>query len=158
MRFQRKNGTLLAVADGWAMPLSAVPDEAFSSGMLGVGFAIEPTAGTIYSPVNGSVDSVTETGHAYTIVSEDGLDILVHVGIDTVQLKGEGFLPMVQKGDRIKKGDVLARVDLERIKKSGLPLTVPVLITSPEEIKITLSPPNSPVIGGKTAVLQYRLE
>ena len=84
MLFQKKEKLILAVADGEAVPLNEVPDEAFSSGILGVGFAIAPTSGTVYSPVSGKIESITETRHAYTILTDDGLDVLVHVGIDTV--------------------------------------------------------------------------
>ena len=99
----KKKQVLLAVTDGEAIPLSSVRDEAFASGMLGVGFAIEPSMGTVSSPVGGTVESVAETGHAYTIHTKDGLDILVHIGIDTVSLKGDGFLPMAKMMGRLSK-------------------------------------------------------
>ena len=106
--FSNANKKILAVADGEVLPLSRVPDEVFSSGMLGEGFAVEPTAGTIYSPVNGTIGSVTETKHAYTVRSADGLDILIHIGVDTVKLGGEGIISLVEEGDEVKEGDVIA--------------------------------------------------
>ena len=156
MLFQKKEKIILAVADGYAVPLSEVPDEAFSSGILGQGFAIKPTAGTVYAPASGTVESISETKHAYTLLTEDGLDILVHVGIDTVELKGEGFLPMVNVGDKIKAGDVLSRADLDLIKSKGYETVIPVLITNSEKLSkndLTIGK----VVGGKSEVLRYRL-
>ena len=156
MLFSKKKGALLAVADGKAVPLSSVPDEAFSSGILGIGIAVEPTAGTIYSPIDGVVESITETGHAYSIQSSDGLDVLVHVGIDTVELKGDGFLPMVSEGDRIKAGEVLARVDLDAVRSAGHPTVIPILITNPQEVESIQQTSDASVTGGKSVILEYR--
>ncbi len=156
MLFSKKEKTLLAVADGRAVPLSDVPDDAFASGILGVGVGIIPSAGTISAPVGGRIETVSETRHAYTILSEDGLDILVHIGIDTVTLGGEGFLPMVKPGDRVRAGDVIARVDLELLQKRGLPTIIPVLITNPERIT---SPAYlyGDTVGGRTVTVRYRV-
>ena len=155
MIFQKKEKVLLAVANGKAIPLSEVPDEAFASGILGIGFAIDPADGTVYSPVNGRVESITESHHAYTLISEDGLDILVHIGIDTVELKGEGFLPMVSVGDQVKAGDVLARVDLNILRGRNFPSVIPVLVTNPHQITVVKIRTGS-VNGGETAVMQYK--
>ena len=155
MLFQKKEKVLLAVANGKAIPLSEVPDEAFASGLLGGGFAIDPADGTVYSPVNGRVESITESHHAYTLISEDGLDILVHIGIDTVELKGEGFLPMVSVGDQVKAGDVLARVDLNILRGRNFPSVIPVLVTNPDQITVVKIRTGS-VNGGETAVMQYK--
>lgn len=149
------NKKLLAVADGTALPLSSVPDEAFASGMLGDGFAVEPAAGNIYSPVNGRIDSVTDTRHAYTIHSDDGLDILVHVGIDTVKLGGEGFISLVEQGDTVRAGDIIARADLDRIKSSGLSAITPVLVANHDILK-SYDFKLGQVRGGKSAVMTYK--
>ena len=155
MIFKKKQG-LLAVVDGEIIPLTSVQDEAFSSGMLGVGYAIEPSAGTVYSPCDGIVESVAETGHAYTVHAKDGLDVLVHIGIDTVSLGGKGFLPMAKEGDAVKAGDVLGRVDLELLKQSGYPLTVPVLVTNPDALKQYSCQKEGSVKGGRDTVMEYR--
>ena len=155
MIFQKKENVLLAVANGKAIPLSEVPDEAFSSGILGIGFAIDPSDGTVYSPVAGTVESVTESLHAYTVSSENGLDVLIHIGIDTVELKGEGFLAMVHEGDRVKAGDVLARVDLNLLHGRNFPALIPVVVTNPEQIE-NVKIRTGRVIGGETAVMQYK--
>jgi len=156
MLFQKKQKGLLAVADGKAIPLSEVPDEAFSSGVLGIGFAVEPKTGTVYCPTDGRIDSITESKHAYTILSDDGLDVLVHIGIDTVELGGKGFLPMVSVGDRVKAGTVLARVDLDELRRADKPTVIPVLITDPDAVAHH-DLIYGDVLGGKTEVLRYRL-
>ena len=157
MLFSKKVSAFLAVADGEVIPLEKVPDEAFASGVLGVGFAVLPTSGTVYSPVSGRVESVTDTGHAYTILSEDGLDVLVHVGIDTVELKGEGFMPFAYPGKEIKAGDVLTRVDLEVLRQKEKPAHIPVLVTNPEKLaKFDVS--YGRVHGGKSRAMTYRIQ
>ena len=156
MLFQRKNKSLLAVADGMINPLSAVPDEAFASEILGKGFAVEPSAGTVYSPVSGTVENVAETRHAYNILSDDGLDILVHIGVDTVQMNGEGFLSMVKCGDRVKAGDVLCRADIQKIREQGYPTIISVVVTSSEKLK-SIEILMESAIGGKTESMCYQL-
>lgn len=156
MFFNKKEKSLWAVADGRAIPLSEVPDEAFSSGILGTGVAIEPSGGTVCSPTDGVIESIAEAAHAYTIHSSDGLDILVHIGIDTVTLGGKGFLPMVKAGYAVKAGDVIARADLEAIRAAGLSTVVVVLITNPERLEQS-EPQLGEVQGGKSEILHYRL-
>ena len=95
MRLFKKESVLVSAADGRALPLSAVPDEAFASGLLGVGLAIEPASDRILSPAAGRIESVSETAHAYSILTDDGLDLLVHVGIDTA-LSGRAMLVSVE--------------------------------------------------------------
>lgn len=156
MRFLKKERILLAVADGQIHPLSDVPDEVFSQGILGIGFALDPTSGTVYSPADGRVQSVTDSLHAVTILTDDGLELLVHVGIDTVSLKGEGFLLMVSEGDRVRAGEVLLRVDLDLLRARGFSCMIPVVITNPELLKKTeLS--HTKALGGKSEAARYTL-
>ena len=156
MLFQKKEKKLLAVADGKAMALNEVADEAFASGILGTGFAIDPTAGSICSPIDGILQGLSETRHAYTILSDDGLEILVHVGIDTVELKGEGFVSHVHEGDRLKAGDALLTVDLKLLTDKGYSAVIPVLITNPERIA-GIDFTYGRVLGGKSEAARYRL-
>ena len=156
MRFSRKSGRLLAVTDGRILPLSAVPDEAFASGMLGVGFAIEPSAGTVYAPADGRIESIADGKHAYTLLTEDGLEVLIHVGIDTVSLGGEAFLPMVFPESAVKAGDVIARADLDRIREKGFSPIIPVLITNPEQLRDYTLTEAKAGLGGQTEALAYR--
>ncbi len=153
--FSKQRGALLSVADGRAIPLSEVPDEAFSSGMLGTGFAVEPDKGTIYSPVDGRVEGVTDSRHAYSIRSDDGLDVLVHIGVDTVKLGGAGFLPLVSEGDRVSAGDAIARADLGVIRAAGCRTVTPVLIANGEGLEGVRFKLGS-VTGGKSPVMLYK--
>ena len=119
---------ILAPLTGKAVPLEQVPDAVFSQKILGDGVAIIPEDGKIYAPVNGEVASVAETLHAYGFTSDDDLEILIHVGLDSVSLKGEGFTSHVQVGDMVKAGDLIAEVDLEFLKSRNVPTITPVLI------------------------------
>ena len=114
--------------NGKAVPLDSVPDPVFSERVLGDGCAVIPTDGKIYSPVNGEISSIAETNHAYGFSSEDGLEVLVHFGLETVALKGEGFMPHVAVGDKVKIGDLIAEVDTALLKSKGINLITPVLV------------------------------
>ena len=119
---------ILAPLTGKVVPLEQVPDAVFSQKILGDGVAIIPEDGKIYAPVNGEVASVSETLHAYGFTSDDDLEILIHIGLDSVALKGEGFTSHVQAGDMVKAGDLIAEVDLEFLKSRNVPIITPVLI------------------------------
>ena len=149
------NKKLFAVADGNAIPRASIPDEAFASGMLGDGFGIDPLSGVIYSPASGRIDSVTPTRHAYTIHSEDGLDILVHVGIDTVKLGGDGFISLVEPGDAVHAGDMIARADIKKIKGAGLSPITAVLVANHDDLT-DYTFRLGQVRGGKSAVMTYK--
>lgn len=154
--FAKKEKILLFPAKGTALPLSDVPDEVFSSGMLGIGAAVLPSEGIVYAPMSGKIESVADSRHAYTIVSEDGVEMMVHIGIDTVSLKGKGFLPAVTEGDRVRAGDRLAQVDLDVLNREKLPTHVIVLITNPESVSnFTLR--SGQGLGGKSELAVYRL-
>lgn len=113
---------------GNVIPLEKVPDKVFSEKVLGDGCAVIPEEGKIYSPVSGKVLSVAETKHAYGFLSDDGVEVLVHFGLETVSLKGEGFISHVNVGDRVKAGDLIAEADIEFMKNHNINLTTPVLI------------------------------
>ena len=114
--------------NGTVEKLDNVPDQVFSERVLGDGCAVIPTDGKIYSPVDGEISSIAETNHAYGFSSDDGLEILVHFGLETVALKGEGFKPLVAVGDKVKKGDLVAEVDIALLKEKGINLITPVLV------------------------------
>ena len=132
--FFKKEKYLATVANGDIIELSKVPDQVFSQKILGDGFAVIPRDGNFYSPASGTVTDVTGTLHAYCITSDDGLEILVHIGLDTVELKGKGFSPLVKKGDRIEKGAALAHADLGVLRNSGYNTTTMVVITNSEKL------------------------
>lgn len=126
--------------NGKAVPLADVPDPVFSDKVLGDGCAVIPDDGKLYSPVNGEVSSVAETKHAYGFTSEDGLEVLVHFGLETVGLKGEGFTPHVSVGDKVKVGDLIAEIDIDLIKEKGLNTITPVLVSDgADDLKMTVN-------------------
>ena len=143
---------LLAPLTGKLMPLDQVPDDVFAQKVLGDGIAIVPENGKIFSPVDGEVTTVAETLHAYGFATEDGLEILVHVGLDSVALKGEGFKSHVQPGDKVKAGDLVAEVDLELLKSKNVPTVTPVIVCcGAEDQNMTFASGNAKA--GKTAVI-----
>ena len=118
---------------GKVVPLNEVPDETFSQEMLGKGVAIIPEQNQFYAPVSGEVSVVFPTGHAIGLTSEDGTELLIHIGLDTVQLNGECFHVKVQQGQKIKQGDLLVEVDLDVIKEKGYSVITPILVTNPDQ-------------------------
>ena len=119
--------------NGTVVPLENVEDEAFSSEVLGKGIAIEPIDGNLYSPCDGRVDMVFETNHAINIISQEGCEILLHIGIDTVKLCGKYFEAYVKDGSQVKKGDRLISFDLEAIKGEGYKVTTPMIICNTDD-------------------------
>ena len=123
----------MSVADGKRIPLSEVSDPTFAGEMLGKGVAVELTGGEIYSPVNGTIVTVFPTKHAIGVVSEDGVELLIHVGIDTVKLDGKYFNVKVEEGQTVKKGDLLLICDIEKVKKAGFQTVTPLIVTNTDE-------------------------
>lgn len=123
---------------GDIIPLSEVPDEVFAKGMMGQGFAVMPTGDTLYSPVNGRVVSVFPTKHAIGIQTDTGVDILIHVGLDTVKLKGQGFETLVEQEAFVQRGDALLKLDLEFLKANAPSIATPVIFTNLTDQKVTM--------------------
>ncbi|MGL5887187.1 MAG: sucrose-specific PTS transporter subunit IIBC [Leuconostoc suionicum] len=119
-----------APVSGHLMQLADVQDNVFSTGMMGKGVAIEPSDGTIYAPADGKITVAYQTKHAYGLTTDDGVEILVHIGLDTVNLEGKGFESFVTQGQKVKKGDKLGTFDTNTIKKAGYPVTTMVIITN----------------------------
>ncbi len=128
--FKKKENKLQigAPLKGMAIPLQEVSDPTFGEGILGNGMAIQPEEGKIYAPVDGDVTLLFDTLHAVSITSEDDVEILVHIGLDTVVLKGEHFIAHTQTGAKVKKGDLLLEVDLEQVKAAGYDVVTPIII------------------------------
>ena len=147
--------TVLAPLTGKAVSLSEVPDPVFAEKVIGDGIAIIPEDGKIVSPVDGEVSSIAETGHAYGFTADNGLEVLVHVGLETVSLKGECFKVYAKAGDKVKAGDLVAEVDLNLLKEKGLNSISPVLICSDLEEKEILYTEGN-VKAGESVVLTVK--
>ncbi len=122
-----------APLEGRVLPLSEVADAAFSQGVLGKGMAVEPTKGVVTSPVNGVVETIFPTKHAVGLTSDSGIEVLIHIGMDTVQLEGKYFTAFVESGDRVTAGQKLITFDMEKIKDAGYSLVTPVVISNTDD-------------------------
>ncbi|MEC0131147.1 MULTISPECIES: beta-glucoside-specific PTS transporter subunit IIABC [Paenibacillus] len=125
-----KSSTVVSPLAGNVIPLTSVDDAAFASEAMGKGIAIEPTEGKLYSPVSGVVSTIFRTGHCIAVVSDEGVEVLIHIGIETVKLKGKYFDVKVQEGATVTQGDLLIEFDFEQIKNEGYQCTTPIIITN----------------------------
>ena len=128
-----KDTVLAACLTGTVVPLAEVKDEAFASGALGDGIAIEPAVGELVAPADGEVSSTFDTHHAVGMTTVDGAELLMHIGIDTVKLGGKHFTYLVNEGDKVRKGQPLIRFDIEAIKAEGYPVTTPLIVCNTDE-------------------------
>jgi glucose-specific phosphotransferase system IIA component len=129
--------TLLAPLKGWVGSLDEVPDAVFAERMLGDGVAIDPIGSTLHAPCDAEVVSVARTRHAITLRAENGAEILIHIGLETVTLGGEGFTAHVEDGQTVRAGDRLISFDLDHLARRAKSLLTPVLITNPDAFAIT---------------------
>lgn len=132
---KNKEYVLYAPMKGRSVPLDQVKDPAFSQGMLGQGAAIIPEDGKVYAPADGKIGKMFDTFHAVSMTADFGAEILIHVGLETSRLKGEGFTGYVKIGDKVKKGDLLLEADLDKIREEGFDITTPVLICNTDDYK-----------------------
>ncbi|SNZ15984.1 PTS system beta-glucoside-specific IIA component, Glc family /PTS system beta-glucoside-specific IIB component, Glc family /PTS system beta-glucoside-specific IIC component, Glc family [Terribacillus aidingensis] len=130
---QLSEDTIHAPLSGKLMALEEVPDEVFSSGAMGTGLAIEPNENKVYAPFDGKVVMIAPTKHAIGLQSETGVEVLIHVGLDTVKLDGEPFTLRVKEGDSVKQGDVINEFDAEAIKSAGVQTITPIIVTNPAD-------------------------
>lgn len=141
--------TIYSPLEGEMIPMSEIPDETFAAGILGEGVGITPTVGTAVAPFNGTVSALFDTKHAIGVSSDDGIEMLIHIGINTVELNGEPFTAYIKTGDRVKAGDKLVDFDIEAIKKAGYPITTAVLVSNADDIEGKLKiEPTGPVKKG----------
>lgn len=145
---EKQSLTLYSHLSGEIVPLEEVEDEAFSSKVLGDGIAVEPSEGKLYAPCDCRVDMVFDTGHAINLVSDEGCEILLHIGIDTVKLGGKFFTPNVKDGDRVKKGDLLITFDKDEISKAGYKTVTPMVICNSEDYSKIISVASGKVNSG----------
>jgi PTS system beta-glucosides-specific IIC component len=143
---------VLAPVNGRAVALDEVADKVFASQAMGKGLGIVPTDGHVYAPISGTVKAAMKSGHAYGIKSDDGVEVLVHIGIDTVQLEGRGFSPAVTRGDQVQAGDLLAVVDLDVVAEAGYDPTVLMVITNTAQLTGVVPVAQGVVTHGQPAV------
>ena len=138
---------ILAPIPGKAVPLADVPDEVFAQGMAGDGGAIVPeSSGEVLAPISGTLVKLFEGGHAFGIETDDGVEMIVHLGLDTIEMRGAGFEKIATEGDRVEAGQPVVRFDLDEIKDAGYDPITPVVVTNSDE-----HPVGSPSTGGVSA-------
>lgn len=137
MFFRRKKKSneveVKAFFHGTVLPLEKVNDETIASKMLGDGIAIEPEDGTLYAPITGTITSIFDTKHAIGFEAENGTELLLHIGIDTVELEGKGFELDVSVGDKVEVGSLMGKVDLDFVRAQGKEAVSPILVTNPDD-------------------------
>ena len=126
---------LAADAKGAFVPMENIPDEVFAQGILGTCCGIDPSEGKVFAPAGGEITQAPDSGHALGIMADGGVEILIHVGVDTVEMKGDGFSPKVKVGDKVKKGDLLLEMDLDKIAAAGHPAVVITVVTNTDDFK-----------------------
>jgi len=154
--FKKKKAklALISPATGKTIPLENSEDQAFAEKLVGDGVALMPVEGDFRCPASGRIAGVAEALHAYSIETDDGIDLLVHIGIDTVELMGEGYRPAVKTGDMVKAGDPLCKVDLDLLKRRGYSVCTPIVITDIEKVS-DFTPIYADVIGGADHIIEY---
>lgn len=135
--------------EGKILPLSEVKDQVFSSGALGKGIAIEPVVGALYAPADGTITTLFPTGHAVGLTTTEGAEILMHIGMDTVELEGKGFETFVKQDDQVKRGDLLVKFDLDVIKNAGFSTVTPIVVTNTPNYLDVLDMNQSDVLQGE---------
>jgi len=132
---KRKTREIYAPVDGKVVEIESVDDEVFANKMAGEGVAVIPMSDTFCSPIDGTVHKIFSTNHAYSIKSDKDLEVMVHIGLETVALKGEGFERLVQEGEKVKAGDPIIRVDLPYLTSHAKDIVTPVIISDESDVK-----------------------
>ena len=154
--FNKKQKTdlkLVAAATGVAIDLSKVPDPVFAQKMAGDGIAIDLTGDTIVAPADGTLTLVFKTKHAFALTLDNGIELLVHIGIDTVSLNGEGFEQLVPEGNVVKAGTPIIKIDKDFILEKGLSLITPVLVTNPDIVSELVISTDKNVTAGEDEII-----
>ncbi|MEK5268738.1 PTS sugar transporter subunit IIA [Weizmannia sp. FSL W8-0401] len=149
---------LVAPMSGKVVQIEDVPDEVFSRKMIGDGIAIEPDEGVVVSPVDGEIVQFFPTKHAVGLKTKSGLEILIHIGMETVALNGEGFEGFVQQGDRVKAGDKLVTFDLEQIRERAESIISPVVVTNFDAVDTLSKTAETSVKRGKSVLLTVKMK
>lgn len=133
-KFTNQSKTVLTPLQGKVLAQADIPDETFAQGILGPGCGIEPTGDTVYAPFDGTITQVASTLHAIGITSDDGIELLIHVGMDTVEMQGKGFTALVKEEQKVKAGTALLKVDLDAIRAANHPTTTAVIVTNADDL------------------------
>jgi len=133
-KFPGEKMVVKAPIDGIILPLEQLPDETFAASILGPGCGIEPTGDTVYAPFDGKIVSVASTLHAVGIESTEGIELLIHIGMDTIVLRGSGFEVLVKEGQNVKAGTPLLKVDLDAIRAAGLSTQSAIVVTNADDL------------------------
>ena len=128
-KFTNQSKTILTPLQGKVLAQADIPDETFAQGILGPGCGIEPTGDTVYAPFDGTVSQIATTLHAVGVTSNEGTELLIHVGMDTVDMKGQGFTALVKEGQKITAGTPLLKIDLDAIRAAGHPTATAIIVT-----------------------------
>ena len=133
-KFTNQSKTVLTPLQGKVLAQADIPDETFAQGILGPGCGIEPTGDTVYAPFDGTITQVASTLHAIGITSDDGIELLIHVGMDTVEMQGKGFTALVKEEQKVKAATALLKVDLDAIRAANHPTTTAVIVTNADDL------------------------
>ena len=152
-RSEKKRTNFVSPMAGKLLPLEEVPDPVFAQGAMGQGYAVALAGGEVVAPFDGEVVACFPTGHAYGLRSDDGVEVLLHIGLDTVELDGEGFDRKVEAGQRVRRGEVLVVVDIAAIEARGKSLVSPVVFTGGQGVRLLKS--GQHVKSGETDILAY---
>lgn len=150
--FGKKYASLYAPVAGQTIPIQQVSDPAFSGEILGKGIAILPIAGKVFAPCDATVETMFETGHAVTLAAEFGAEVLIHVGLDTVKLKGRHFTAHVSSGDRVRKGQLLMEFDRDAIIAAGYDVVTPVVVCNSSDYPTFQTYPGISVTGSDVII------
>ncbi len=131
--FKKKENNLVAPLNGTVISIEEVPDPVFSQKMMGEGIAIQPSGGHVYAPINGEVIMIAPTKHAIAIRSKSGIEVLIHIGLETVALNGEGFQPSVKEGEQVKAGQLLIEVDWAYLKERVESTVTPIIVMNSDK-------------------------
>ena len=147
-KFFGQSKTVLTPIRGKVLAQADIPDETFAQGILGPGCGIEPTGDTVYAPFDGTITQVASTLHAIGITSDDGIELLIHVGMDTVDMKGQGFTALVKENQKVSAGTPLLKVDLDAIRAANHPTTTAIIVTNGDDLNGMKVVADGPVTAG----------
>ncbi|NLZ48301.1 MAG: PTS glucose transporter subunit IIA [Clostridiales bacterium] len=156
--FLKRGFKLVAPVSGKVIDLSEVPDDIFADRMVGEGVAIDATDDIVVAPADGEISLIFKTNHAFGMLLDNDIEVLVHIGLDTISLGGEGFKRLVEEGQRVKAGDPILKVDREYITSRNCSLVTPVLITNHDMVTFTSFNIGKNVTAGSDVIFEYKLK